>query len=161
MLPPRADVPPVSPLQEIPYALLEAKLGLSGVRAVEDLLIGCMYADLVQGKLDQRGAKMLVHSVLGRDPRPGDLVAIRDSIAAWRANTQKLLGDIERNVEAAVHGSVAKKMHREEREKKKTQFNRISAAASGESGLDSTEQSSGGFESREYREEQQRRRGRQ
>ena len=53
--------------RSVPYSLFIEKLALGSERELEDLLIECIYASLVRGKLDQRKQVFDVEAVMGRD----------------------------------------------------------------------------------------------
>ena len=43
------------------------ELDISDIRSLEDLIIDCIYNDLLKGKLDQRNKELLVEYTYGRD----------------------------------------------------------------------------------------------
>ena len=61
------------------------------VREVENLLIQCIYAGLIQGKLNQQAALLEVHSCIGRDIHPSELGAMIDTLGKWHENSVSLL----------------------------------------------------------------------
>lgn len=70
--------------QEVPYGLLQSQLGISGVRELEDFVITqCMYPGLIRGKLDQRGACVLVSDAIGRDVRPEAVATLSAGLSTW------------------------------------------------------------------------------
>ena len=52
------------------YAVLMRELEVSSVRELEDLIIDCIYNELVEGQLDQLRQLFHVVSCYGRDMRP-------------------------------------------------------------------------------------------
>lgn len=58
---------PLSPLRLLPYSLLLKELKLSSVRELEDLIIEGGSANVVQGKLDQKGSHFEVDYIMARD----------------------------------------------------------------------------------------------
>ena len=88
------------------YAELMAELDLERVRELEDLIIDCIYSELVQGQLDQLRQQFHVVSCYGRDMRAQELEAALGKLEAWDlqlAGTQafvenRLVKDLNQNV---------------------------------------------------------------
>ena len=55
------------------YSHLMKELDIKSVRELEDLIIDCMYNDLLKGTLDQKNAILTVEYTFGRDSRPEDV----------------------------------------------------------------------------------------
>jgi len=100
---------------------LQATLGLTGRRELEDLIIEAIYADLVGGRLDQSRAVFEVDFALGRDVRLEELGAIADTLKTWTETADGLLSTMDslvaeadgekaahRKKEAAFNGKVSK-----------------------------------------------------
>ena len=49
------------------------ELDIKNIRELEDLIIDCMYNDLIKGTLDQKNAILNVEYTYGRDSRPEDI----------------------------------------------------------------------------------------
>jgi len=88
-------LPPRSPFrcasirgQSLPYDELQARLDIPDVRTLEDLVISCIYAHLIQGKLNHRDRVVHVSSAAGRDVRPQSLDAMIDALGAWCVGLQ-------------------------------------------------------------------------
>ena len=47
-------------MQSIPYSTLQQELDIRDLRELEDLIIEAIYAGIIQGKLDQKNAKVSV-----------------------------------------------------------------------------------------------------
>jgi len=54
----------------LPYATLQAALAVPSIRALEDIIINAMYADIIRSKLDQKREHFEVEWVMGRDLAP-------------------------------------------------------------------------------------------
>lgn len=70
-------------LQCIPYSVLLKELDLNNLRELEDLIIEVVYADIVEGKLDQRNNQFEVDYAIGRDIRPESVGTIIDVLQEW------------------------------------------------------------------------------
>ena len=55
------------------YSDLQKRLDVNNVRELEDLIIDCIYNNLLSAKLDQRGGKLLVQGSFGRDVKEGNV----------------------------------------------------------------------------------------
>ena len=76
------------------YGNLMAALDLSTVREVEDIIIACIYAELLDGKFFQREQKFRVDSFVSRDVAPERMqymMKALDTLARNCAKTQDLL----------------------------------------------------------------------
>ncbi|BGP02218.1 PCI domain-containing protein [Rhodotorula toruloides] len=62
----------------IPYSTLLSTLSLSSVPELEDLLIELFYANVLTGRLDQKGSRLEVLSSVGRDVRPAPVASSSD-----------------------------------------------------------------------------------
>ena len=49
------------------------ELDINNIRELEDLIIDCMYNNLLKGTLDQKNAILTVEYTFGRDSRPEDV----------------------------------------------------------------------------------------
>lgn len=73
-------------LQRVPYDHLMRQLGVSEVRALEDLLISdCFYPKLITGKLDQKEGALVVADAAGRDVQPDRLPNVSAALSSWCA----------------------------------------------------------------------------
>lgn len=92
------------------YKDLMDALDVSSVRALEDLVISCVYNGLVRGKLNQREGKFTVQWVMGRDLRPGELEEIMQKLKGWRESCQKLVEALD------VNNSLVQRFIKEDKE---------------------------------------------
>lgn len=81
--------------KSLPYDELQARLDIPDVRTLEDLVISCIYAHLIQGKLNHRDRVVHVSSAAGRDVRPQSLDAMIDALGAWESKADALLSSID------------------------------------------------------------------
>ena len=58
-------------------------LETTSIRALEDLIIDAMYAELVRGKLDQKKQQFEVQYTSGRDLQPGQLEKLLGQLQSW------------------------------------------------------------------------------
>lgn len=58
-------------------------LDVANVRELEDMIIDCIYADLIVGKLDQKRLILEVQHAVARDIGPNDIALIGDRLDAW------------------------------------------------------------------------------
>ncbi|KAG1679365.1 COP9 signalosome complex subunit 7b [Nymphon striatum] len=82
----------------IPYSVLLKELDLKNLRELEDLIIEVVYAEIVEGKLDQKNHQFEVDSAIGRDIRPDGLGTIIDVLQEWCDNCESVLSNIENQV---------------------------------------------------------------
>ncbi|XP_078393785.1 COP9 signalosome complex subunit 7a [Cetorhinus maximus] len=79
----------------IPYSVLLLELELKNLRELEDLIIEAIYADIVQGKLDQRNQVLEVDCSIGRDIRPQDISTMARTLQEWCNSCEAVLIGIE------------------------------------------------------------------
>jgi len=87
--------------KSIPYPTLLQELGLDHVRDLEDLIIDCMYAGIIKGKLDQHEQRFQVDWAIGRDIRPGQVEEMVKVLAAWCDRSELLMKKIQEKVQLA------------------------------------------------------------
>ncbi|KAH9997187.1 PCI domain-containing protein [Xylariaceae sp. FL0662B] len=95
--------------QSLSYASLQHQLGLSDARAVEDLIINTIYADLVTAQLDPRNGAVHVSRVAPlRDLEPQSIPAMLNSLRTWSGRCTSTLSDLEAQI-AAVKADAAQR----------------------------------------------------
>jgi len=87
--------------KSIPYPTLLQELGLEQVRDLEDLIIDCMYAGIIKGKLDQHEQRFQVDWAIGRDIRPGQIDDMVKVLSAWCDRSELLMKKIQEKVQLA------------------------------------------------------------
>lgn len=86
----------------IPYSVLLEELDIKNVRDLEDLIIEAIYADIIQGKLDQKNSQLEVDFAgLGRDVRPADTAAVIETLSNWGQACDAVLACIDEQVDIA------------------------------------------------------------
>ncbi|KAL5285734.1 COPS7B family protein [Megaselia abdita] len=85
----------------IPYLQLLSELEMTNVRALEDLIIEAIYADIIHGKLDQKNKQLEIDFALGRDIRPDDIQHISETLQEWCKSCETVLGCIEVQINKA------------------------------------------------------------
>mmetsp|Transcript_6621 Transcript_6621/g.24583 ORF Transcript_6621/g.24583 Transcript_6621/m.24583 type:complete len:217 (-) Transcript_6621:1372-2022(-) len=98
----------------ISYDDLFLALSVENVRELEDLVINCMYAGILQGKLDQQKRRLVVHSSIGRDLRREQLEEMSNVLGVWVASSEQLLAKIEERISCATKELEAKAASRKE-----------------------------------------------
>ncbi|KAI1871988.1 uncharacterized protein JN550_004191 [Neoarthrinium moseri] len=89
------------------YSSLQSALGLSDSRAVEELVISAIYADLISAQLDPRNQAVHVSSVSPlRDLAPGSIPSVLASLQAWSSRCTSTLADLESQI-AAIKAAAA------------------------------------------------------
>jgi len=87
--------------KSIPYSVLLHELALENVRELEDLIIDCMYANIIKGKLDQNEQRFQVDWAMGRDIRPGQIEDMIRTLTAWSDKSETLMKAIQDKVNTA------------------------------------------------------------
>jgi len=108
----KAQLPALTPAQEkklkqltivsmavdatvLPYAQLQAATATADVRELENLIISCIYAGVLSGKLDQAQQAFIVQSCVGRDVRPAELAQMLAFVRGWRQQADRVLRNLE------------------------------------------------------------------
>jgi len=77
------------------YKDLMKTLDIKTVRSLEDMIINCIYSDLIKGKLDQRLARIEINYVKGRDISTKDIKIMKSQLLAWLKNTETLKKELK------------------------------------------------------------------
>lgn len=85
----------------IPYADLLKELDIPHLRALEDLIIEVIYADVIRGKLDQKNQQLEVDFALGRDIRQEAVPEIITVLQDWCDGCEAVLSGIETQIAKA------------------------------------------------------------
>mmetsp|Transcript_1999 Transcript_1999/g.2376 ORF Transcript_1999/g.2376 Transcript_1999/m.2376 type:complete len:270 (-) Transcript_1999:229-1038(-) len=104
------------------YESLLVQLEIDDVRNLEDLIISCVYAGLIKGKLDQLNRRFHVYWAMGRDLHPNELDEMVDKLGSWCGNAEKLMATLVQNIESV------KKYQEEQRKQNEAQrkeFHRV------------------------------------
>jgi len=121
--------------KSIPYSVLLDQLSISHVRELEDLIIDCMYARVIRGKLDQKAQRFQVDWTMGRDIRPGQLQEMIKILSIWCERSEVLMTEIQEKVQ---HANILHEQHERENkefeERVEEMKNNLKAAMEGEVG---------------------------
>lgn len=85
----------------IPYRVLLEELNIPNLRALEDLIIEVIYADIIHGKLDQKNQQLEVDYAIGRDIRPEAVPEILSVLQDWCSGCEAVLQGIESQITKA------------------------------------------------------------
>jgi len=138
----------------IPYTTLLQQLDISNLRELEDLIIECIYQELIKGKLDQKYKQLEVDFAIGRDITPAQLDQMMSVLDNWVQRSELLLKTIVEKVD------YAKKVHsqnRSERADFDQKLETVKSAIKASSDADMYHPSGGHeYESQEYFDERAR-----
>lgn len=98
------------------YADLMTTLDMSSVRELEDLIIDCIYNELLSGQLDQLHQQFHVVSCYGRDLRPSEVPLALAKLEAWDRQLQEAQVFIETQVVQGCNQNVKDNYERQVRE---------------------------------------------
>jgi len=83
------------------YADCQAATGIASVRDLEDLVISCVYANLIHARLDQRKLCIVVDWAIGRDTRLDALDPLLAKLDNWCANADLILTHLRGSIQEA------------------------------------------------------------
>lgn len=98
------------------YADLMVELDMQSVRELEDLIIDCIYNELVEGKLDQLNKRFHVVSCFGRDLRPSEIEGALAKLEAWDRQLQEAQAFVEGEVVKACNNAMVQNYERQLKE---------------------------------------------
>ena len=87
-----------APRRRIPACPVPPRSQISSVREVEDLLIRCIYGELLNGKLDQQLKQLDVHTCIGRDIHPSEIATMLETLSQWHDTSLAVLGSLHDNI---------------------------------------------------------------
>ncbi len=97
------------------YDMLLKELDIPNVRSLEDLIIECIYSNIMKATLDQKEKHVQVHSAIGRDVAPGQLGKMIEKLNNWSHTAETLIRNMDEEITEEM-----KKWNKEQ--KIKTQF---------------------------------------
>jgi len=92
----------------IPYTVLQEELQIADIRELEDLIIEAIYAEIIQGKLDQRRGLLEVDNTIGRDIKAEDVTTIISTLESWCDACENVLGSLQTQMDRANSEKVQK-----------------------------------------------------
>jgi COP9 signalosome complex subunit 7 len=87
--------------KRIPYSQMMADLQITNLRDLENLVIELIYANIVDGKMDQSKSWLEIESTIARDITPNELDAITSVLTNWCDNCDNVLANIEQQITLA------------------------------------------------------------
>jgi len=97
----------------IPYQTLQRELQITNVRDLEDLIIEAIYAEIIQGKLDQSRGFLEIDTTIGRDIRKDDIPVITNTLESWCDACENMLVALSNQIERANNEKSQKLQRRE------------------------------------------------
>jgi COP9 signalosome complex subunit 7 len=93
-----------------------ASLKIDNVRELEDLIIDCIYNELIEGQLDQRGQQFHVTQCFGRDMRVQDIDGCLAKLEGWDRQLEEAQVFMEKEIVAKGNKNVQDNYTRQVRE---------------------------------------------
>jgi len=137
----------------IPYATLLKQLDISNLRELEDLVIECIYQELIKGKLDQKFQQLEVDFAIGRDITPAQLDQMMGVLTNWVQRSEALLSTI---VEQVDYSKAVHTQNRLERKEFEDKLETVKSTIKASSDADMFHPGGHEYESHEYYDERQR-----
>jgi PCI domain len=78
------------------YKQLMQTLDVSSVRELEDLIIDCLYAEMLHGRLNQKDGILNVDYAIGRDIGPDDVASMGSVLDQWLESSETLLQQLDK-----------------------------------------------------------------
>lgn len=75
----------------VPYTILYTNLHISSIRELEDLLMECIYSNIITGKCDQRSMCFISTHTISRDVKLSQVSTYINTLEEWRNKTRVLL----------------------------------------------------------------------
>lgn len=101
----------------IQFSDLQASLDVSSARELEDLIIECVYQNLIVGKMDQEGRCLIVESCACRDCREQDIDYIIATLSSWHESAHTMLQSLDGVVQYSHESFDKNKAQQDELEK--------------------------------------------
>ena len=96
------------------YSALMEALDIDSVRDLEDLLIDCIYAGVIVGRMDQQAKKLRVQSAIGRDVSDLDLGAMCEKLEHWSRMCSHMIESVSASTKQAENYCELDKMRKQE-----------------------------------------------
>jgi len=87
--------------KSLDYSQILRETGVNSVREAEDLVIACVYDDLLKARLDQRNQKVEVQWCAARDVQPATIDHMIAKLSAWCNSADDVLRRIDQAMEEA------------------------------------------------------------
>ena len=126
------------------YAHLMRTLDIDGVRALEDLLIECIYAGLIVGRLDQQLSQVQIQSALGRDVSDLDINNMCDKLEQWSLICDQMISSVDASAKQSAETFELERARKLELQDRLTKLKQEKQAAMGESRVRNSRGGGGG-----------------
>ncbi len=93
-----------------------SSLKIDNVRELEDLIIDCIYNELIEGQLDQRGQQFHVTQCFGRDMRAEDIDGCIAKLEEWDRQLEQAQQFMEKEIVAKGNKNVQENYQRQVKE---------------------------------------------
>ena len=88
--------------KNLEYDVLMKSLDLNDVRELEDLLIECIYAGIIVGRLDQQKSQLKIERVAGRDPSDLDIANMCEKLEKWGLAVENMIEHVDSEAKIAT-----------------------------------------------------------
>jgi len=88
--------------KHLEYTVLMERLDLADVRELEDLLIECIYAEIIVGRLDQQSSQLKVVRVSARDPSDLDIASMCEKLDRWGLAVDNMIAHVDNEATIAT-----------------------------------------------------------
>ena len=86
----------------LPFARLQEQLAIHSIRELEDLVIDCIYENLVEAKIDHKKAGVQVFSSFGRDVPPEQVPAMLNKLKTFLGHLENVEAFIDQQIHAVA-----------------------------------------------------------
>jgi hypothetical protein len=100
--------------QFLDYSTLMQALDIHTVRDLEDLLIDCIYAGVIDGRMDQQAKQLQVQRALGRDVSDLDIGAMCEKLEQWSRMCDHMIDSVTASTKQAENCFKLDKMRKQE-----------------------------------------------
>lgn len=97
----------------LPYDELMVELDLKNVRHLEDLIIEAIYAELINGKLDQKNRQLEVDYAVARDIQTENIQEIVKILTEWLKSCESCSNCLQEQIENANSEKAKRVKHKE------------------------------------------------
>lgn len=97
----------------LPYDELMVELDIKNVRHLEDLIIEAIYAELINGKLDQKNRQLEVDYAVARDIQTENIQEIVKILSEWLKSCESCSNCLQEQIENANSEKAKRVKHKE------------------------------------------------
>jgi len=99
------------------YKQLMTDLDVENIRELEDMIIECIYAELIFGKLDQKESALMVDHAAARDISPNDVSSMQQTLTNWLETAAALVKQLDQQQSYADKAYTTKQEEKQKFEK--------------------------------------------